>query len=244
MAKRRHRHRPAPPPCIHPVASPEDIDAALTAGLNGSATLTPEQHQAEFHQLVTGRVARGEHVPDAMLAAARAGGWVPPDPTSLQLLATGRIGGRGWTPAVQRAFLLHLAENGVVAAACRHVGLSKQSANALRSRHPASVFAILWDVAVRIGRRRLLEEATERALHGREEAVWHRGEQVGTRRVFSDRLLMCVLTHEPPPAHPNLSQRELEDLWSTLLNEVDAELPPSVPLRRIAELKEPSGDEA
>ncbi|CAN0502903.1 unnamed protein product, partial [Discosporangium mesarthrocarpum] len=37
-----------------------------------------------------------------------------------------------------------------------------------------------------------------RAYHGVEETVWHRGEAVGTRRRYSDQLLMFLLrAHQP-----------------------------------------------
>lgn len=224
-------NRPVTPP-------PEKVDARLAAVLAAREARTPAERDADVLASVTDSVRRGEQVPAAIMASARAMGWTPPDPRDLGPLVSGRIGGDGWTPDAQRAFLIHLAANGVVAHACRAVGLSRQSAHALRNRHPHSVFAILWDVAVRMGRRQLLDEAHDRALNGREEAIWHRGEQVGTRRVFSDRLLIQLLRHEPPPAHPHLSQRQMEELWSSLLPEVDAELPPGLSPGLIAKLGE------
>ncbi|HEX2275207.1 MAG TPA: hypothetical protein VHG90_15170, partial [Acidimicrobiales bacterium] len=42
-------------------------------------------------------------------------------------------------------------------------------------------------------------EARRRALHGVEEDVYHDGRVVGTRRVYSDALLMFLLSRGPSP---------------------------------------------
>ena len=91
-----------------------------------------------------------------------------------------RLSGEGWGAEQQRAFLTHLAQTGCVSHACERVGLSRQSAYALRRRAPSSVFAIGWDVAIYMAQQALLDEATERAFFGREVPVWYHGEQVGS----------------------------------------------------------------
>ena len=93
-----------------------------------------------------------------------------------------------------------------------------------------------------MSRQALLDEATERALSGREEPVWYRGEHIGTRTVHNDRLLMFLLAHKPEPAHPVLSARELTQLWPAMLEGVDRVLPPPLSPDRLAEL-DPGGED-
>ena len=146
------------------------------------------------------------------------------------------LAGDGWTADRQRAFLVHLAETGCVSQACARVGLSRQSAYKLRRRAPNSVFAIAWDVAIHMARQALLDEATERAFAGREVPVWYHGEQVGTRIVHNDRLLMFLLGRRHEPLHPALEPRELTHLFPAMLRIVDTILPPAFSSERVAEL--------
>jgi hypothetical protein len=147
-----------------------------------------------------------------------------------------RLAGEGWTAEKQRGFLVHLAQTGCVSHACDTVGRSRQSAYALRRRAPNSVFAIGWDVAIHMARQALLDEATERAFQGREIPVWYHGEQVGTRIVHNDQLLMFLLGQRREPLHPALDARELTHLFPAMLNMVDTILPPAFSAERIAEL--------
>jgi molybdenum-dependent DNA-binding transcriptional regulator ModE len=106
----------------------------------------------------------------------------------------------GWTAERQHAFLEALGREGSVAAACRQVGLSHQSAYALRARGEGpggNPFAAAWDAAVeaaRASRREAVDDAAfTRALHGWVEPIWYRGEQVGERTRYDARLLMKLL---------------------------------------------------
>ncbi|NJC35074.1 hypothetical protein GGR88_002588 [Sphingomonas jejuensis] len=72
----------------------------------------------------------------------------------------------GWTHARQVAFLHALAETACVADACRHVGMTPQSAYVLRHRADAESFRAAWDVALDFGVSRLAENALSRAIHG------------------------------------------------------------------------------
>jgi len=147
-----------------------------------------------------------------------------------------RLSGEGWTAEKQRDFLVHLSETGCIRHACDHVGLSRQSAYALRRRHPSSVFAIGWDVAIHLARQAMLDEATERAFVGREVPVWYHGEQVGTRIIHNDKLLMFLLGLRREPLHPALDAREMTHLFPAMLQMVDAILPSALDAGRIAEL--------
>ncbi len=136
------------------------------------------------------------------------------------------VSATGWTADKQRAFLSHLAIHGCVSHAAAHVGLSKQSAYALRHRGGRTMFALAWDVAVRMARKALLDEALERAFAGRTLPIWYRGEQIGERIVHNDRLMMQLLAHTLEPLASAHDEATLTQFWPRLLADIDAELPP------------------
>ncbi|TRD12455.1 hypothetical protein FGU71_11665 [Erythrobacter insulae] len=104
----------------------------------------------------------------------------------------------GWSAERQRAFIEALAETGSVRAACRRLGVGEHHIYTLR-RHPeAESFRKAWEAALDIGIARIEDVAMDRALNGVEEPVYHRGEIVGTRRVYNDRLLMFLLKSRAP----------------------------------------------
>lgn len=96
-----------------------------------------------------------------------------------------------WDPARKVRFLDHLAGKGDVRAACAAVGMSRTSAYLLRRRD--GLFAQGWAAALVLARAHVEEVLATRALDGIEEAVWFRGECVGTRRRFDTRLLLAHL---------------------------------------------------
>ncbi|WP_404482223.1 hypothetical protein [Novosphingobium sp. BL-52-GroH] len=96
-----------------------------------------------------------------------------------------------WDPARKVRFLDHLAGKGDVRAACAAVGMSRTSAYLLRRRD--GLFAQGWAAALVLARAHVEEVLATRALDGVEEAVWFRGECVGTRRRFDTRLLLAHL---------------------------------------------------
>lgn len=163
-------------------------------------------------------------------------------PGDLSVETLPRLAAPGWTAEKQRDFLVHLSESGCVSQACEAVGLSRQSAYALRRRAPKSIFALAWDVAIHMARQSMLDEATERAIRGREVPVWYRGEQVGTRTVHNDKLLMFLLSMKRDALHPRLDAREMTHLFPTMLNMVDTVLPSPFSPQRIAELTGEEGD--
>jgi len=90
------------------------------------------------------------------------------------------------------AFLRALAEGDTVPAACDRSRLKWSTLYAWRSREP--VFREAWDAAARLGADALAARfegaLVERAVEGWDEPVFHAGEEVGTRRRYSDPLLM------------------------------------------------------
>jgi hypothetical protein len=104
----------------------------------------------------------------------------------------------GWTPARQRAFVKALAETGCVRRAARWVGMSEVGAYQLRKAPGAEGFARAWEEALTLGVERLADIAYDRAVHGVAVPIFYKGEQVGERRWYNDRLLTWVLRHRDP----------------------------------------------
>jgi hypothetical protein len=98
--------------------------------------------------------------------------------------------GDGWTPFARKLFLQVLAETARVGFALLHVGLSRQSANALRHRDP--LFAAGWDAAMFMARNVIADEYAEKGLDGIVETVTRNGEVIERRR-FDTRLSIAVL---------------------------------------------------
>lgn len=104
----------------------------------------------------------------------------------------------GWLPDKQHAFIDALAETACVDEACAHVGMSRNSAYALRRRHDAQAFRLAWDAALDYAMRRLADAVIGRAVGGVEVPHYYRGELVGTHRRYDERLAMWLLRHRQP----------------------------------------------
>ncbi|MBX9898451.1 MAG: hypothetical protein K2Y17_11255 [Qipengyuania sp.] len=98
-----------------------------------------------------------------------------------------------WSKRKMADFLRVLAAQQSVAAAARSVGMSRQSAYKLRNRLKGEPFDIAWEAAFQHGYDALHQAALERALHGVEVPVFHKGEQIGARRHFDERLTTFLL---------------------------------------------------
>lgn len=98
-----------------------------------------------------------------------------------------------WTKQRMADLLRELGASHSVAGAAKAVGMSRQSAYRLRARLKGQPFDIAWEAAFQHGYDALHQAALERALHGIELPVYHRGEVVGTRRHFDERLTCFLL---------------------------------------------------
>jgi hypothetical protein len=127
-------------------------------------------------------------------------------------------------PRTKAAFLAAYAREGNVTAAAAAVGIKRQTHQSwLEDDHLYRCrFAAACEEATDV----LEAEARRRALHGVEEDVYHEGRVVGTRRVYSDVLLMFLLSRGPaagnspspgahrlPPPDAHL-QAEIDELLS------------------------------
>ena len=105
----------------------------------------------------------------------------------------------GWTEEKQRRFIETLADTGLVSAAAKAVGMSRESAYRLRRSPYGAAFARAWDAARQYAGGPLEDIAFERAIEGVAHNVYDEyGEVVCTKQVYNDRLLMFLLRHLKP----------------------------------------------
>jgi hypothetical protein len=105
----------------------------------------------------------------------------------------------GWTEEKQRRFIEVLADTGLVGAAAKAVGMSRETAYRLRRSPHGAAFARAWDAARHHAGGLVEDIAFERAFEGVEHNVYdENGEVVCTKRVHNDRLLMFLLRHLKP----------------------------------------------
>jgi hypothetical protein len=124
----------------------------------------------------------------------------------------------GWTPERRTRFLDRLAQDGNVLAACALVGLSREAAYRLRRRDP--VFARAWAAAQALAREAAAQALATRAIDGIEEDVWYRGEVVGTRRRYDNRLLLAHIARLDKLAEANLQAEADMERFDELLARV------------------------
>ncbi|MGB3723547.1 MAG: hypothetical protein WA979_12115 [Pacificimonas sp.] len=111
-----------------------------------------------------------------------------------------------WTHAKMAQFLRHLSAGHCVSSAARAVRMSRQSAYRLRARLRGQPFDLAWEAAFRHGYDQLAHAALIRALYGVEEDVWFRGEKVGTRRRYDERLTVALLAMANRSGTPRLGR--------------------------------------
>lgn len=116
----------------------------------------------------------------------------------------------GWTPEKQREFIEALADTGSVVGAARAVGLSKQSAYALRRSTGVEGFAAAWDAAIGQASRLLADIAFDRAISGVEQHVIDKeGHHIYTHMKTNDRLLMFLLRAHQPQIYGRGTERTI-----------------------------------
>lgn len=117
-----------------------------------------------------------------------------PSPQSFRAVSL-RTRHDGWSPEKQIAFIEALAETACVEEACRQVGMSRQTAYALRRRPCAVAFRDAWDAALDYSLHQLEQAAIGRAIHGVPRPIFYQGEQVGEYREHDERLAMFLLRY-------------------------------------------------
>jgi len=106
------------------------------------------------------------------------------------------------------------------------VGLSRQSAYALRARLKGEPFDLAWGAALRCRFDALAECALERAMHGVEVPHFYKGELVGTSQKFDERLTVALLAMRdrfaPAPKLPAGAARLVPADFAGLLDVVES----------------------
>ena len=104
-----------------------------------------------------------------------------------------------WTEEKQRRFIEVLADTGLVGAAAKEVGMSRETAYRLRRAPHGAAFARAWDAARHHAGGLVEDVAFERAFEGVEHNVYdEHGDVIATKRAYNDRLLMFLLRHLRP----------------------------------------------
>lgn len=99
----------------------------------------------------------------------------------------------GWTAGRQLAFIEKLADCGSISAACKHVGMSRESVRKLRRSSCGRGFRDACDAALDCGYSDVEEAAMERSKNGVARPVFYKGEQVGEWRHYDEHLTMFLL---------------------------------------------------
>ena len=135
----------------------------------------------------------------------------PPAPIPVPAFTPAQLRRRhdGWTRERQIAFIEALAETGIVEEACRRVGMSDSSAYALRSRPCGMAFRKAWEAALDYSLHRIEEEAFVRSRQGVARPIFYKGEQVGERRHYDERLTMFLLRSRRPQRYGKWIDRML-----------------------------------
>ena len=93
-------------------------------------------------------------------------------------------------------FLTALAQCGNVTRAADEAEMNRCHLYRKRANDPA--FAAAWEEAAAIGVAALEDEARRRAYEGWDEPIFHKGEECGTVKKFSDTLLIVLLKAHLP----------------------------------------------
>lgn len=105
-----------------------------------------------------------------------------------------------------KPFLEHLKETANVAASARAAGVTGQAVYTYRKKHPW--FALEWNDALKIGVSHIEETLRKRAVGEFYEDVYHKGEVVGQKRIFSDTAAIFLLKGLKPDVYRDRSTVE------------------------------------
>jgi hypothetical protein len=104
----------------------------------------------------------------------------------------------GWTADKQIDFIEALAACGCVDEACKRVGMGRSSVYDLRARIDAASFRAAWEAALDHAVTRLSDAAFSRSIHGVTRPVFYKGEQIGEKVYYDERLTMFLLRYRDP----------------------------------------------
>ncbi|MEA3064108.1 MAG: hypothetical protein QOJ27_543 [Sphingomonadales bacterium] len=114
----------------------------------------------------------------------------------------------GFTAERQEAFLEEIGGGASGREAARRIGISPTTAYNLYNSPDGAAFRAAWDEAARVTDIVLEDTAFDRAVNGQEEPVYHKGERVGMRVKYDNKLLMQLLRARNPLKYAPLSEIE------------------------------------
>lgn len=159
--------------------------------------LTSEERSARIKASLANKRAADE-AQKALEAKQHAGAPLPDHPVANYLFKRidKRFGIRKLTEAKAWAFLGHVMQTGNLTVSARKVGVHLHSIYQAAKFNPRFKEALALAKAEAVAN--LEEEARRRAMDGVEEPVFYQGEEVGTVRKYSDRLMEILLeAHKP-----------------------------------------------
>lgn len=120
------------------------------------------------------------------------------------------------TPEKMAEFCAKLVESGGnVTAACEHIEVSRVCAYRHRKEDPD--FRAMWLEAEGMAIERMEDEARRRAVEGVQEPVFHKGEQCGTIKKYSDTLMIFLLKAHAPEKYKDRSETTVKGDIATAL---------------------------
>lgn len=153
---------------------------------------------------------------------------LPPEPTPFEIdpedlppvleftpVPRKRLRSNGLNPMRQRAFIAYLSVNGSVEMSATAVGVSANSFYNLKRSEGAESFAAIWDTAIEMGARRVLDTLMDHAIHGTPEKLLKDGEVILERRKYNTRAMMWIVQQRFPELYGgnlNLSGRPASSL--------------------------------
>jgi len=100
------------------------------------------------------------------------------------------------TPRKRAKFLKALAKSGVIDWSAKQAGFSRTTAWRLKQADPE--FSAAWQEAIDAAMDDLEKEAHRRARHGCKQAIFYKGSVVGSKREYSDTLMIFLLKANRP----------------------------------------------
>ena len=132
-----------------------------------------------------------------------------------------RLRAGGWSRRKMVDFLEALAATCSVEQASQTVSMSRSAAYRLRARLAGTPFDLAWEAALENGLRQVAHAALDRAVNGFMQPVFYRGEQVGERRVFNERLTWLMLSNADKIGRSALAREHGLNDWDGLLDRVE-----------------------
>lgn len=183
--------RPGTPPGAHPTAQDTTPSVAPCATPEAIAVSTPDTPPGAAAAPVPDSPPPAQDaLPVSLLDLPAWEAVRQPLPLSASISAP-EGGHLAFSPAKRVRFAEALAETGNVRHACAVAGISRHTAYKARRRD--GVLAQAWDAALALAADHVDAVVAERALDGVEEPVFWKGELVGTRRRYDNRLLLAHL---------------------------------------------------